>query len=148
MADHAPDVQQNATPQHARATWEKAFLAALAKWGTVTEACKRARIERSTAYRHRQASKEFESEWFDALEQYADLLEKEARRRAFEGVRKPVYQGGKLAGYVKEYSDTLLVKLLEAKRPGQFRRPMEVTGEGGGPVTLKVVYDSKKRDAT
>jgi hypothetical protein len=38
-----------------------------------------------------------------------------------EGVDKPVYQGGVLVGYVREYSDQLLVTLLKAHRPEKFR---------------------------
>lgn len=56
-----------------------------------------------------------------ARDQLADSLEAEAIRRAFKGVRKPVYQGGLLAGYVTEYSDQLLTLMLKAMRPERFR---------------------------
>jgi len=62
-----------------------------------------------------------------AREEIADQLEAEAVRRAFRGVRKPVYQGGLLAGYLTEYSDTLLVFVLKAMRPERFRDRSEVS---------------------
>jgi hypothetical protein len=57
----------------------------------------------------------------------ADQLEAEAVRRAFRGVKRPVYQGGLLAGYLTEYSDTLLVFVLKAMRPERFRDRAEIS---------------------
>lgn len=59
--------------------------------------------------------------WADALEQSADMLEKEALRRAVKGVKKPVYQGGELVGHVQVYSDSLMQTLLKAARPDKFK---------------------------
>jgi hypothetical protein len=42
---------------------------------------------------------------------------REAWRRAVKGCRKPVYQGGQLVGYVREFSDLLLIFLIKAARP-------------------------------
>jgi hypothetical protein len=47
----------------------------------------------------------------------AQVLEDEARRRAFEGVPKGVYYRGALVGYERKYSDRLLVQLLKAHPP-------------------------------
>ncbi len=53
-----------------------------------------------------------------AKEEVADLLEAEAWRRAVEGVEKPVgWYKGKPGGYVREYSDTLLIFPLRGLRP-------------------------------
>ena len=46
-----------------------------------------------------------------------DNLEAEAYRRAVEGVERPVYQGGRLVGTVREYSDSLLTIMLRARHP-------------------------------
>ena len=48
-------------------------------------------------------------------------LEDEARRRALQGVEKPVFREGRQVGTVTEYSDTLLIFLLKARRPEKFR---------------------------
>lgn len=82
---------------------------------------------------------EFAEQVCQAVEAGTDVLEDEARRRAFEGVEKPVYQGGKLVGTVREYSDTLLIFLLNGRRPEKFRplSRVEVTGARGGPVEIE-----------
>jgi hypothetical protein len=48
------------------------------------------------------------------------LLEDEAKRRACNGVLKPVFQGGKKVGVVREYSDTLLIFLLKCWHPARY----------------------------
>ncbi len=50
-----------------------------------------------------------------------DALASEARRRAVEGVLKPVYYKGKLVGFIREYSDTLLMFLMKAAMPEKYR---------------------------
>ena len=50
-----------------------------------------------------------------------DALEAEARRRAVEGVRKPIYCQGEICGTVREYSDTLLFFLLKGAMPEKYR---------------------------
>jgi len=44
---------------------------------------------------------------------------------------------GQVCGYVRRYSDTLLIFLLKARRPGKYgdKVTAEHTGPGGGPVT-------------
>jgi hypothetical protein len=125
-----PDQQQNATSRRAP-VWEKAFLSSLRKLGNVTSACNAAKIERSTAYRHKEADKEFAALWQEALDEAADRLEAEARRRAERGVLSPVYQGGKLVGQVREYSDTLMALLLRAHKPEKYRERQEISGTLG-----------------
>jgi hypothetical protein len=51
------------------------------------------------------------------VERGTDALEDEALLRPLEGTLKPVYQGGKKAGTVREFSDTLLIFMLKAPRP-------------------------------
>jgi hypothetical protein len=104
---------------------KKKFLDELAKTGNITKSCKAASVDRKTIYRHRKDDDEFKSLFEDALDQAADALEGEARRRAFQGVKKPVYQGGKRIGYVQEYSDTLLIFLLKGAKPGKYRERFE-----------------------
>lgn len=129
--------QQNTTPQRAP-VWEKAFLSVLRKAGNVTRACAKAKIERSTAYDHRNSDKRFAQLWEHALEESADILEAEARRRAFEGVTKPVYQGGIRVGYVQEYSDSLMALLLKANNPKKFRENIDVTSGGEKIIPIAV----------
>lgn len=122
----AEATQQNATPKPRRkAKWEKAFLSYLSATGNISEAALRAGVERSTAYRLYESAPDFAEAWNTALETACDALELEARRRAFIGVEKPVFYQGEECGRIREYSDTLLITLLKAHRPGRFRERVE-----------------------
>lgn len=81
-----------------------------------------------------------EPEFLEAF-QFADtmalgMLEDEAVLRAMYGVDRPVYQSGKLVGYIKEYSDTLLIVLLKARAPHKYKERFsgELTGADGKPL--------------
>lgn len=124
--------------------WQKAFLESLRKLGNITLACESAQIDRSTAYRRREADEAFAAAWEDALEESIDRLEAEARRRAEEGTLKPVFYQGDAVGFIKEYSDTLMVLLLKAHRPEKYRERTDITsgGEKIQPITtIEVVKD-------
>jgi len=143
--------QPNTTPKKQRPPrWERAFLASLCEIGNVRLACEAAGIERSTAYDRYHAYPDFAKAWDAALEQAADLLEEEARRRAYEGlVRLKFNRAGnpimvpaigpdglvikdkngkpELIPYTeREYSDTLLIFLLKGIRPEKYRERGEV----------------------
>jgi hypothetical protein len=83
-------------------------------WGSGHTDCDRCTNRRA-------ADEAFARAWEDALEQGTDSLEDEARRRALQGVEKPVFREGRQVGTVTEYSDTLLIFLLKARRPEKFR---------------------------
>ena len=108
--------------------------------GNVTIAARFAKIERSTAYARYKASPEFKEKWDDAYQESSDLLEAEARRRAMEGVPRPIYQQGALVGFEQVYSDNLLLAKLKAKRPNEYKDRVETqhTGKDGGELTLKI----------
>lgn len=74
--------------------WQDAFLAALRRMPIVQHACNAVGIERCTAYRARQADKDFAQRWEEAMEAGIDLAEAEAFRRGVFGFEEPVvYQG-------------------------------------------------------
>jgi hypothetical protein len=99
----------------------EAFLDALQITANVTSACQTAGLPRTCAYDWRDADPEFAAEWELALERGSDALEDEAIRRGREGYLKPVFHQGKEIGAVREYSDTLLIFMLKARRPAKFR---------------------------
>lgn len=83
----------------------------------------------------------FSEAWEAALELGTDRLEDEAVRRGVHGTLKPVYQGGKKVGDVREFSDILLIFMLKARRPERFKERFagELSGPGGGPIEHKDV---------
>lgn len=143
------DSLHNPTPKkRRRRPWERAFLVSLALTGNVTEAAKSAHIDRTVVYDLRAAHEDFAQAWDAALEQAADVLETEARRRAVDGVTETVYQGGKAVGTVQRYSDTLLIFLLNGMRPEKYKQVVrnEVTGKGGKAVEVIMRWDDAESD--
>lgn len=102
-------------------------------------------IARSTVYDWRADDATFAAEWDAALDQAADTMEREAFRRAVEGVDEPVYgslgqgMGSGEVGQIRKYSDTLLIFLLKAARPEKFRERTEQ--QHTGAVNVKVTYE-------
>ncbi len=128
---------------------KNAFLAVLATGGSVAKACKTVGVDRATAYNWRGKDEEFKEAWDAAREDGYDLLEDEARRRAVDGIDKPVYHAGARIDVVKEYSDTLLSLMLKGYRSSVFRDKVEHTGAEGGAiqheVTVKFVRAGEKK---
>lgn len=122
------------TTVHARGL----FIDILRDTANVSAAARAANVNRRTAYNWREESAEFAADWDEALEEATDALEAEARRRALEGVPKPVFYQGSECGTVQEYSDTLMTLLLKAHRPDKYkeRSSNEWTGAGGQPLSF------------
>ncbi|MBZ0145135.1 MAG: terminase [Rhodocyclaceae bacterium] len=114
---------------------KRAFLAALARTGNVSEAARAARCDRGCYYDWRENDEAFKAAAAAALEEAADLLEAEARRRAADGVREPIFYRGRKVATVLRYSDTLLIFLLKGIRPEKFRERHELSGPGGAPLS-------------
>jgi len=96
------------------------FLETLRQSANVSAAARAAGMSRRAAYNHRLQEPQFREEWDQALEEALDDLEAELRRRAIQGVEKPVYYGGKPCGTIRNYSDTLGMFLLKCRRPDVF----------------------------
>jgi hypothetical protein len=114
--------------------WRDAFLAALREVPVVARACGVVGIERSTAYRAREADPAFAEAWDEALEDGVDKAEQEAFRRAVEGTDKGVWHQGVLVGSERVYSDALMALILKGRRKKVYADRTELTGADGGPV--------------
>lgn len=134
-----------------RHLWTNAFLAALSVHGVMSRAAEAAGVDRTTPWRRRESDPEFAKACQEAIDQAADALETEARRRALDGVCEPVvYQGQPT--YVHEVDeagypvyDTVqeeragfdekgnpVTQLVDVKRP---RRKLDADGQ---PIMLTV----------
>lgn len=109
------------------------FLTALRKGLTISDAAQSAGAHRASFYERRSADPKFRSAWEDALEEGTDVLEAEAFRRAVKGVERPIFQGGKQVGTVRERSDRLLEFLLKARRPAYRERATVEPVRPAGP---------------
>jgi hypothetical protein len=123
-------------PANVRST----FLEALAEGWSVTHAAGLTGRHRRRFYDARARSPEFADQWNEAVERGTDLLEDELRRRAVEGWKVEVYQGGELAGYRQELEPRDLHFLLRARRPEVYRdneRRVELSSPGGQPLVVE-----------
>lgn len=111
--------------------WEAKFLAALSDTGNILYSCRIAEVGRQTVYDAKNRDEAFAELWDDALDEAADAMEIEARRRAVQGIKKTVYvRSGtdpktKIPVYEKQdvrlYSDNLLMFMLKGARPEKYR---------------------------
>jgi hypothetical protein len=141
--------------------WKPAFLAALRELPVIAHACKAVDIERSTAYRAREADEGFAKAWDEAQEDGIDRAEQEAFRRGVVGFEEPVIDKGRLAYRyeryldddgaehyrlllddqgqpipltVRKHSDALLGLVLKGRRKSVYAERKELTGADGAAL--------------
>lgn len=113
------------------------FLRLLRDTGSVRVAAEAVGFTTTTMKRQRETDAEFDELWTEADDDFADKLEQEAVRRAYEGVlRTKAIKTGKDDYEVideQHYSDTLLLRLLEARNPAKFtnRSKTEISNPDG-----------------
>ncbi len=91
----------------------KLFLRALSETGSVADACKRARISSTSAYRLRDDCARFAADWQTALDTQAVTIEQAAYERAVLGWEEPILHGGQVVGHRWRYSESLLRTLVQ-----------------------------------
>ncbi|GBQ95569.1 hypothetical protein AA0229_0211 [Gluconobacter cerinus NRIC 0229] len=134
--------------RHGRSRQRKEqFLKHLAANGNISAAGRFADVQRSTLYHWKETDPHFAFLWDDALEEAADALEAEARRRAVEGYDEPITYGGKIICNPetgsplvrKKYSDGLMAFLLKAHRPSRFKAGH--TEDQTGSISICISHD-------
>lgn len=143
------ETRGRATTKATRQRARDAFLVELAQRGNVSVAAIAGGMSRNWYYDQRAADSEFAVAWDDALETAIDAMELEARRRAVEGVEKPLIgrvgkdQDG-IITTVREYSDSLMALLLKAHRPEKYRERTDV--QHSGKLEVEYVNDWRSTD--
>lgn len=129
--------RQPATPQAVTPARRETFLRTLARTGSFAAAaraaspsCRTGKGATSTFRALERRDAEFAEQVAEAEAEATGKLEKTAFSRAVEGVRKPVFQNGQLVGHVREHSDNLLLRLLEARDPEKYSRKSDVNLRG------------------
>ena len=113
---------------------KRRFLEKYINIGDITLTAKVTGIDRSTHYKWLEGDPEYQLNFAAADKQALDVLESEAYRRAVKGVNKPIYYKGQRCGYVREYSDSLLIFLLKGNAPEKYRERHELVGANGKPL--------------
>ena len=122
---------------------KKAFLKIYPEAFTISEACRRIGIERSTVWRWKD-DKEFQEEFEKAKTGAVELLEQEARRRGFEGWLESsfhVVDKELVESPVRRFSDTLLIFLLKGAAPDKYRDRQSVDVKATGEVIFRVIEE-------
>ena len=133
--------------------WRAIFLRYLALTGNVTESSSLAGVTRQAAYKIRKEDAVFAEAWDEAEEDAIQALELEARRRAKDGVEKPVFHAGEECGRIRQYSDVLTMFLLKAHRPDKYRDRVSldhagsVDTSGTQRIELVIVPTNKSKEA-
>jgi hypothetical protein len=109
---------------------KRLYVLAFAETGNRTQAAEIAGVGRTTPYsRDWREDLVLQAALRQAEEAAADLLEREAFRRAVEGVEEPVgWYKGKPGGMVRKYSDVLAIFLLKGLRPDRYKDRVEMRG--------------------
>src|SRR4030095_937164 len=103
--------------------------------GNISTAARAAGVARTQVYLWQEHDAEFASAMREAGVQATEVLEREAWRRARDGIAEPVYQHGKQVGTIQRYSDSLLMFLLRARAPERYRDRVDLSAT---PVTKAV----------
>jgi len=119
---------------HRQAFYKERFLEKYPKYCQIDKTAKATGIDRSTFYKWLEEDAEFAKGFEDAKKRAVETLEAEAYRRAVKGVNKPIYYKGQRCGYVREYSDSLLIFLLKGNAPEKYRERHELVGANGKPL--------------
>lgn len=122
------------------------FLRELAEnGGIVVYAAKTIDVSRTSLYLEREADPEFKKTWDRCVDIGFDLLEDEAKIRAYEGVDEPLSHLGLLTGdVIKRKSDALMIVMLRAHRI-RYTNRLAVEQEGVGEVAI-ILPDNGRGD--
>lgn len=117
---------------------DEAFFEALARGQPPGAAAKLAGYTLAMVRERRKSDAEFERRWKEADELAIERMEAEADRRAVDGTDKPVFYQGERRGEVREYSDSLLILRLKARRPEVYRERFEHSADPDKPLTIVI----------
>lgn len=112
------------------------FLGWLRKGYTPKRAAAECGIGRATVFAWRAEDDDFREAWAEAYDEGTDVFEDEAKRRAVDGVDRPIFQQGECVGFERVYSDSLMQMMLQGRRPGVYKKGNEDGGSGGNSFSF------------
>ena len=141
----ADDVARGVIDYRAPELLESFLQEVAANAGNITAACRKvtktdfqANTLRAHVYLLEKEDAEFAAAFREAQRMGIDVLEDEARRRAFEGVEETVYYQGLAVDTAKKYSNSLMVFLLKGAKPEKYKDRVEHTGDPNTPVHVDI----------
>lgn len=127
-------------------TYRAKFLDGLAKYGTLSAACKYMKMHYDLPIRGDILRRmltlipSFKQEVDDAIEEYHATIQMEIHRRAVEGVDKGVYYNGEQIATEKVYSDALLAKMVDTHIP-EYKEAKQKESNRGNVVNVQIIKD-------
>jgi len=122
------------------------FLEALKETGTVVKAASRVDMSTTRLYELRAEDDDLKKDWDEAQKIGDGVLlqgmEKECDRRAMKGTAKPVFYKGKAIGFVREYSDTLLMFRMKKLNPAYAKQVL--VGDKEAPLRIRLVAEGEE----
>lgn len=117
-----PDMSTNNLPVEAKKTPINVarFLGFIYLTGNLSGACQHINVSFATIGKWRREDPVFAAAMDEAKERHKDVIEDAIHQRGIVGIDKPVFQGGKLVGYQREYSDSLLIAKAKAYIPEKY----------------------------
>lgn len=106
------------------------------KTGQLLHSLDTCKVPRTSHYDWLKTDPVYAERFANAKQRICDIMEEEAKRRAIQGTKKPVFHKGEIVGHINEYSDLLLIFLMKANMPEKYRERLEHShsGPGGGPI--------------
>ena len=115
------------------------LLQAYAETCNILEACRKAKVHRSTHYQWLQKYPRYAAAFEKRKLAGAEYLESVAVVRAAKGYLEPVLYQGQVATHVRRFSDGLMMFLLRGMMPEKYGvQRQEISGPQGKPVEAKV----------
>lgn len=113
------------------------LLKAIANGRSLRQACKIARITRSSVSRWRQADAEFRELYELAAEDGADRIREAIHKRAVQGWSEEVYGKEGLLGHRTLFSDKLLLAMAQARCP-EYKPRLDITAVDASDLMRKL----------
>ncbi|WP_240704700.1 hypothetical protein [Croceicoccus sediminis] len=119
---------------------QRAFIAALAATGSVTQAAREigASLEALYRLRARGGAEGFARAWDKAVDLGMARLEDTALIRAMEGDLRPVVSGGKVVAWYRRHNDALTMFMLRHRRAHRYGSDAE-RAEANGPDEQEII---------
>ena len=125
---------------------QASFLEAMGKVGNITRAAELAGVNRKSHYEWMK-DPAYEERFRDALATATDVLREAAWTRAVDGIESPVFnKEGEHVGDKVVYSDTLLIFLMKAASPAEFRDNYHL--QVSGTVEHRVSLDWEQTESS
>ena len=101
---------------------QRAFIAALAETGSVSQAAEAINMTPEGAYylRRQPGSEEFRAAWEATLDHGADIVDGNALDRSINGVVVPIFHKGVKVGERRVFNERLTMFLLQHRKPEKY----------------------------